>query len=581
MHQITASWSIYVTLDPPPFPVELALKVDQLNNTFRNVIQSSKHLLVDLSSYSVRQRRLETILAGQRQQRSKRGLIDLGGSILNTLFGVATTAQLKRFQTALTEIGSQQDAMLHAHNSLVTVINQTRINVQQLSANEVQLAAHLHKVNAAVIDLSHSVNAHAQHIRRLELLTNLDRYMGILELTAEAYKDQLSMFHRQRTELEAGRLTRDLLQPSQLMDILKHATSGHSAVTDITWFYKFLTVSPITQPHGALIYILELPLISPRPYLMYHLHTHPVPISNTSFTIKVNLETIYSLDTVTGDLVIPQGCQGSNPTLCFSNPQFGPSMLKCARGVLTQRKDLINHCSVDIMPHPGHTILTPMSINHYAAANLIPQTITIRCPGQSEQHRILKQGTFNISCNQACTISGSGWTISCISTLHIDMRYSLPLVRVTEDFRFNSVISSESLAISLPQLQLPNPTPALNIPLTTLLNPKATQSHLMSTTTSNVITFFNLLAIAIVIITLGLLIVRARLILLKFRHSMNTQKEQIELDEINPEQLKLTDNQHEKSQPKPQRISLWPSLPRFDSCLQDTAAPLDPTLQDP
>ena len=50
----------------------------------------------------------------------------------------------------------------------------------------------------------------AWHIRRLELLTNLDRYMGILELTAEAYKDQLSMFHRQRTELEAGRLTRDL-----------------------------------------------------------------------------------------------------------------------------------------------------------------------------------------------------------------------------------------------------------------------------------------------------------------------------------------------------------------------------------
>ena len=46
--------------------------------------------------------------------RKKRGRADLGGDFCPFLFGVATSAQLKRFEDALAETAKSQLAMSHA-----------------------------------------------------------------------------------------------------------------------------------------------------------------------------------------------------------------------------------------------------------------------------------------------------------------------------------------------------------------------------------------------------------------------------------------------------------------------------------
>ena len=63
----------------------------------------------------------------------KRGLLNIVGSISNALFGVATSAQLDHFNEALSKIGTFQSSIAHAHHTLVTIIDQTRIYAEQLA----------------------------------------------------------------------------------------------------------------------------------------------------------------------------------------------------------------------------------------------------------------------------------------------------------------------------------------------------------------------------------------------------------------------------------------------------------------
>ena len=129
LHQITATWAVYVTLAPPPYPAALADQVATLNNTFDALMTASKRSIpLDLHAQHIRAQRLQQIMGTQVQgKRFKRGLIDLGGNILNALFGVAIKAHLKCFEHALVEIGSEQNIITHAHKSLASIVNQTRI----------------------------------------------------------------------------------------------------------------------------------------------------------------------------------------------------------------------------------------------------------------------------------------------------------------------------------------------------------------------------------------------------------------------------------------------------------------------
>ena len=73
--------------------------------------------------------------------RGKRGLADFRGDTLHFLFGVATSAQLKRFEDALAETAKSQLVMSHALSQLATVSNQTRIYVNHLAMEQHQLDA--------------------------------------------------------------------------------------------------------------------------------------------------------------------------------------------------------------------------------------------------------------------------------------------------------------------------------------------------------------------------------------------------------------------------------------------------------
>ena len=560
LHQIVATWQIYVTLEPPPFPQDLAQQVASLNQTFVTLFELRQQgIHIDLQPHRLRKQRLESrIYALPNHRRMKRGLLDIGGSILNALFGVATSAQLDRFNNALSEIGTRQASIVHAHNTLVTIVNQTRIYSEQLAIKQHEMEIHVMHLNTVITKIVRNMNQQAIKVSRIELTTDLDRYLDILDLAADAYASQVELFHRQRAELELSHLTRDLLSPTQLRDILQQAGSSYSTIPQVEWYYQYLPVTPLWQPVGSLLYKVEIPLVAPRPYLLYNILAHPVPVSNSSFTVKLNIDPYLAMDTVSGNLFRPDSCVGHGPSACRTGPEFGPSMLTCARGLLTNRQDLIKTCKVNVERYDGTTLIQTIDTNTYAVASQ-GETLIVRCPGFTEQHQTLAQGTFNLSCHAPCVISGKGWSVTCIDKLFLERTYKFDIVRVTNHFSFANKLSPETIDITLPELKLDNARPALGIPVGSLLYPDKSAYNIPSPETTHIFTWFNFALIMLVLCTIAAtLLYNRRPIVRCIRRMKHKSPEQHFMSTLEP------------TAPEPTKATFWPLLPSMTACTQQS-----------
>ena len=492
----------------------MAKQIWSLNATFHQLdVLQSKGYTFDERPYKLRQRRLMSIIAhDERAQRHKRGLLDIGGSILHALFGVATTAQLARFNTALNELADNQQAIAHAHNALATVVNQTRIFSEQIAVKQQELQEHMTQMDQAVKELADTLNKHTTRLNRVELMSNLDHYFDMLELTAEAYADQVNLYHHQRSEIETSHLTRDLLSPRQLQDILHQASSKHSVIGQLSWYYQYLTVTPMFAPQGALLYKLEVPIISPRPYLLYHIATFPVPIANSSYTVTVNTHAHYATNTVTASIVRPEKCMGHAPSVCVTGPEFDETMQLCARGLLTHRRSLLQHCKVDVYKYSGTTAISMIDTNIYALSSQ-GETVSLRCPGQIEQHQSIPRGVFNLTCHKSCILAGSGWSVTCIDELFMERLYTPPIIQAPSHFNFSTKLRAEAIEVALPELKAIDARPSLDIPVRALLFPKDIPRPLISHQTTHVFTWFNLSLLFILIVILTVIAYRGRHVL--------------------------------------------------------------------
>ena len=132
--------------------------------------------------------------------RCKRGLADFGGDILHFLFGVATSAQLKRLsaqlkrlEDAVAETAKSQLVMSHAQSQLAAVLNQNRTYINH-PGKEHQLEIHLMKVNTAVNQLARRLKLVEYQLSSIEFLADLDRYLDKMDMACDSYKAQADLY---------------------------------------------------------------------------------------------------------------------------------------------------------------------------------------------------------------------------------------------------------------------------------------------------------------------------------------------------------------------------------------------------
>ena len=97
------------------------------------------------------------------------------------------------------ELNGGQEEIAHAYGTLSTVVNQTRTYVKQLAIQQRHLHDQVIKLNTAIITLGQAVNTNTKKLHQVALLADLDRYLDILDLAAQHYLDQVTLFNSQRS----------------------------------------------------------------------------------------------------------------------------------------------------------------------------------------------------------------------------------------------------------------------------------------------------------------------------------------------------------------------------------------------
>ena len=576
-----ATWDVFVAIDPPPYPHSLARKVAALEKTL-SAIAALNHqgLIINMESQELRRHRLAAALnmapqpwmqpTRQDHHRQKRGLINFGGTILHTLFGVATTAQVNRFKEALQEVAGHQATLTHAHNSLASILNQTRDYVTKLAMKQYELREKIITLNTVVSNLTTIVDLHNQRLFAMELSTKVDNYLDILQLAVDQYTDQLALYEQQRTDLQIGKLSKHLLPEYDLDDILAQAQRQHKVSVTKQWLYQYVKVYPVLLAEDQLMFQVLIPLISPKPFLLFSVAAHGVPLNDSNLQITLNVNSLYAINSMTGDLIKPQSCTGHAPTICASAIEFDTSKYQCVRGLITNRKDLTAKCTVEVKHITNEDLISPLAVNQYAVLSLGGNIVT-HCYGQTEQYYELSRGTYNISCLSNCRVKGQGWAFQCIDKLNLQRHYIMPEVRTTAHFQFNFNYSAKDIALALPTLPLDNPS----LPMLTDIA-HLTQAHLAKPLTTRLannmtVSITNVVLIVIIWIALTIAAFKSRYIIKKIKARMaqipiTSPPESVPLNAIQHQDSHPPQAHHNPPNPPNSPNSIWPSLSQFAAC---------------
>jgi len=418
---LAANWVVLVVLDAPRYPSVLKDRIAQVKFSFGPIMATYKISQSVQDSWRHRLNQLETVhvLLIDKNGRVKRGLLNLGGAILHVLFGTVTNKQMQKYQKVLYTMGSKLNAVIHFQSDLITAVNQSRMYIQENRDEITQLEMHQVVVDTFLRKVNVALNVTNRRVGALEIQVEMERIISALEVAYQQYQDRVSLYHTHRASLEMGRLTEDLLPPKVLMDVLHQAAQeGYDYVSQIEWYYQYISVEPIWQEGQNLVYRVTIPLFDKQSYLLYSVHTFPNPIPNSSFSVKVQLENQYGLDTNTGGLFVPSNCLGYNPTVCTVGPIYDSNVLQCPRGLVTTQKVLLDYCKVNVIKDNNVTKHFQFDVNTYIISTWGEQII-LRCKGKPSQYFHVTHGVYNITCIAGCSFSGANWKVNCMYVFHM------------------------------------------------------------------------------------------------------------------------------------------------------------------
>ena len=132
----TASWTILVTLDVPRDQPRLSTAIARFRATLQQTNITAKFPRTALLLWERRIRELaSTALINPKDaiKRSRRGLLNIVGSLANTLFGTATEAEVEVTRQKLKSVSKKNRRITHVVKELITVINQTHDELKALN----------------------------------------------------------------------------------------------------------------------------------------------------------------------------------------------------------------------------------------------------------------------------------------------------------------------------------------------------------------------------------------------------------------------------------------------------------------
>lgn len=409
-----ASWTVVVTLDVPPLPTELEHRLKAIEGALDHLnpqIHASEK-----EGWTARLQRIKMQLrpsflhGGRHHRRVARGLFNFIGILSEHLFGTASEAEVRQTRQMIQKVNSNNQAVYHVVQELTTVVNQSRVYLQQNRDRINEVSKEVKTVEQLLNSMGVQYEGLRDHIETNYHRHQAERLVEGLEMLTGAYLDHVEHYHRQRTALEGGVLTEDLLTLEVLEDILIKARGGNrSAIKNVEWYYQYVPVQPLWGEDNLLVFKMELPLVKPITYLHYLFKAFPVPQAE-GVTALFEVSPDVGYEPHTGGLFIPEICVGRNPIVCRIYPMRIGKGMNCERGLISQHAAKKQDCVLTMEKTVQVDKVWTTGLNQVVLSTWGGQLIE-RCTGRAEQFFNLEKGVYLFNLTENCIYVTSTWKV--------------------------------------------------------------------------------------------------------------------------------------------------------------------------
>lgn len=417
-------WRVIVTLDVPSLPVRISDRLRAIDTALQR-LQSHFTSLEKLSWWTRLERTQyklsDEYLHGNQHHvtihRPKRGLFNFVGVLQHHLFGVATSKEIAQTRKLLSKVSKNNQAVNHFIGDLATVVNQSRSYIDQNRHRINQLSALSGKLLETIKRFAGGVQMLAnKNMQRHQA----ERLLEDAEVIVDAYIEQVNIYHRQRTALEAGVLTEDLLPQALLQEILtKTRGSGYSPINPLEWYYQYVHVYPLWGEDNLLVFKAELPLVGPRTFQSYRLEAFPMP-QKEGLVATLRVTPYVAMDRDTGNFIIPKDCRGLQPRVCGPAPQRRGDAMACEYGIFSLDNTARQQCVLKVEKTLQMDQVWLLSNNRLVLSTW-GGPINIECiQGHTFQHE-LSSGVYVVNMTEHCKYSAPTWNFTYTPMNNIDI----------------------------------------------------------------------------------------------------------------------------------------------------------------
>jgi uncharacterized protein YeeX (DUF496 family) len=167
-------------------------------------------------------RELEDVEKLLPQARQKRGLLNLGGHVLNFLFGTATSTELRDLHEVVENIRERQATITHSVEHQLTFTKDLDENVRQNTKDVATLAKILKVQVSDLLRLNNTVKQFEGNLtHRFEYMTQISQTVRELEFFSLQMEQEIIKMRQGLDVTSTGKLSAALLPPHNLSLLLQ------------------------------------------------------------------------------------------------------------------------------------------------------------------------------------------------------------------------------------------------------------------------------------------------------------------------------------------------------------------------
>ena len=179
-------WTVLVTLDVPTFDEDFSANL----TTFLTYLKRHHaYMGLDNQTKAIWEERISVIQNSMKEyapnirKRTRRGLINIIGTVANKLFGTATEDEVAATRKQIEKMHARNTQIVHVVKQLVTVVNQTFERSRNMVAHIRSLQTYVTTVAAELSINSQAISDQTQRLDVVKAGVQTDRALALIETT--------------------------------------------------------------------------------------------------------------------------------------------------------------------------------------------------------------------------------------------------------------------------------------------------------------------------------------------------------------------------------------------------------------